>query len=144
MKLKIILPLLVLIVGLASCKKDDPEVITNTVNVPVTPTPTIVGLWKGKYGNGAGVYPSSGYAFLYRADGTVRVFNNTDTTIAAKGEGTYLKSGSIVTCTYTYVTGGTGTFSTSATIDANMTFLEGTWGSGTNTTNGGLYFVNKQ
>lgn len=34
MKLKLFLPAILLIAGLASCKKDDSEVITNTVNVP--------------------------------------------------------------------------------------------------------------
>lgn len=123
-----------------SCKKS-----TTTVTTNIPPAPSILALWKGKYGSGT-AYPNSGYAFLFRADGTVRVFNAQDTTLSttAKAEGTYLKSGSTVTTTYTYLAPASGTYSTSATVDANITFIEGTWGSGTNTTNGGLYFINKQ
>ncbi len=138
MKIKLLSLALVALVTFASCKKDDPT--------PVAPTPvapSLVGFWKGKYGSGATSYPTSGYCFLYRTGGTVRVFDGADTTAAAKAEGTYAINGNKVTTTYTYTPGG-GTFSISATVDAKFTFIEGTWGSGTNVTNGGNYFVNKQ
>jgi hypothetical protein len=120
---------------LSSCKKDDPT--------PASTDPAYVGLWKGKYGSGASAYPSSGYSFLFRKDGTVRVFDGADTATAGKAEGTYSISGSIVNTTYKYITGGYQ-YSTAATMDLKTSFLEGTWGSGTNTTNGGKFFIVKQ
>jgi hypothetical protein len=119
---------------LSSCKKDDPA--------PTSTDPAYVGLWKGKYGTGT-AYPSSGYAFLFRKDGTVRVFNNSDTTTASKAEGTYSIVGSTVNTIYKYITLG-DQYSTTATMDLKASFIEGTWGSGTNTTNGGKFFVVKQ
>jgi hypothetical protein len=105
--------------------------------------PGYVGLWKGKYGNGATTYPTLGYAFLFRNDGTVRVFNDTDTSIATKAEGTYSITGAAVTATYKYIS-NSSQYSVAATIDPKFTFQEGTWGTGTNTTNGGKYFIVKQ
>lgn len=115
----------------SSCKKDKDE----------TPKPSILGFWKGKYGNSTS-YPSLGYAFLFRNNGTVRIFNNLDTAAAIKAEGTYTVSGTTVTTNYTYST--SLSYSTSATIDNNMTFQEGTWGNGTSTTDGGRFFIVKQ
>ncbi len=116
-----------------ACKKSDS-----------TPTdPAHVGLWKGKYG-GTSNYPSNGYAMLLRNNGTVRVFDGSDTTTAGKAEGTYTISGTSINATYTYVAAGGSTFSTAATINSKSTFIEGTWGSGTNTTNGGKYFLVKE
>ena len=118
----------------SSCKKS---------NDPAPTAPGYVGLWKGKYGTTT-AYPTAGYAFLFRNDGTVRVFNNADTTSGSKAEGTYAISGGTVTTTYTYLAPGSGQYSTSTTINPNYTFQEGTWGSGTNTTNGGNFFIVKQ
>jgi hypothetical protein len=118
----------------SACKKSDPAPPSD---------PAYVGLWKGKYGNGTTVYPTSGYAFLFRNNGTVRVFNSADTTAATKAEGTFTISGTTINTTYNYIGGG-GTYSTTATMDSKNTFQEGTWGSGTNTTNGGNFFIVKQ
>jgi hypothetical protein len=117
-----------------SCKKSSD---------PMPTDPGYVGLWKGKYGGGATAYPTSGYSFLFRNNGTVRVFDGSDTATASKAEGTYSLTGATVNCTYTYV-GTTSQFSTAATIDPKYSFQEGTWGSGTNTSNGGKYFIVKQ
>ena len=139
MKNNLILMVFAVTIMLASCKKD-----TTTVTTNIPPAPSILGLWKGKYGGGT-AYPNSGYSFLFRADGTVRVFAGADTTIltnASKAEGTYVKTATTVTTTYTYLGGG-ATYSTAATVDANITFIEGTWGAGASTTSGGLYFINK-
>ena len=116
------------------CKKDNPE-----------PKPSMVGFWQGKYGVGDD-YPSNGYAFLFRADGTIRVFNGTDTTSAAvsKAEGIYSILGSTVTARYTYMSDGEDTFSFAGKVNAQFTFLEGTWGTGDNTVGNGKYFVVKQ
>ena len=110
---------------------------------PMPTDPGYVGLWKGKYGNGATTYPVNGYAFLFRNNGTVRVFNNSDTSAATKAEGTYSITGGTINTTYTYL-GTTQQYSTTSNIDPKYTFQEGTWGSGTNTSNGGNYFIVKQ
>lgn len=124
---------LILLAALGGCDDD-----------PTGPDPTtIVGFWTGKYGSGND-YPTAGYAFLFANDGTVSVWDGTDTTTTAgKAEGTYTLTGSTVTTNYTYIVGG-GTFSTSGTVTPQFTFLEGTWGSGANTTNGGRFFVVKE
>ncbi|MBY0476556.1 MAG: hypothetical protein K2Q24_02850 [Chitinophagaceae bacterium] len=118
---------------LISCKKE---------SCPAPESPTIVGFWTGKYGSTT-AYPSQGYSALFRANGTVRFFDGTDTTTASKAEGTYTVSGNTVTSTYTYLV-GSFQYSVSSTVDAKFTFLEGTYGSGVNTTNGGRWFMNKK
>ena len=123
------------VISLFACKKDSP-----------TPeVPSMVGFWMGKYGASEN-YPTNGYSFLFRADGTVRVFNGTDTTSAAVGraEGIYSILGSTVTTKYTYLSDGGATFSTAGTVNGRFTFLEGTWGSGDNTSGNGRYFIVKQ
>ena len=129
---KLIIAVIVCSFVFISCKKEDS---------PAKENPSIVGFWSGKYGSSAD-YPTSGYAALFRANGTVRFFNSTDTVAATKAEGTYLVSGSTVTASYTYSVGDS--YSVSAIVDAKFTFLEGSWGSGANTTNGGKWFMNKQ
>jgi hypothetical protein len=52
-----------------------------------SPAPkSVVGYWVGDYGSGTAT-PSEGYAFLFRTNGTVRVYNNSDTTTALAAEG---------------------------------------------------------
>ncbi len=117
-----------------SCKKDN-----------AVPPPSVVGFWKGKLGIG-GQYPVKGYAFLFRNNGTVRVFylaNNPDTFFAAKAEGTYLVTGNKVNTTHTYLINGSQHSST-GTLNGNFTFTEGTWGHNLNPYNGGKFFLNKQ
>ncbi len=118
---------------LSSCKKDKPE------------PATLVGLWEGKYSE-AELYPINGYIFLFRGDGTVRVFNGTDTTNEAVGraEGIYSILGSTVTTKYTYFGVGGATFSTRSTVNDKFTFQEGTWGAGENTSGRGRFFLVKQ
>ncbi len=116
-----------------SCKKD---------NSPAKENPSLVGFWAGKYGYSSD-YPTTGYAALFRANGTVRFFNSVDTATATKAEGTYAISGSTITASYTYI--GVGdSYSVSAIVDSKFTFLEGSWGSGANTTNGGKWFMTKK
>ena len=129
----IIMAVLATSVLVISCKKDDPAPASD---------PAYVGLWKGKYGSST-AYPTSGYTFLFRNNGTVRVFDGVDTATASKAEGTFTISGTTVNTTYTYL-GGSNTFSTTAVMDSKNSFQEGTWGSGTNTTNGGKFFIVKQ
>ncbi|MBX3242455.1 MAG: hypothetical protein KIT80_04895 [Chitinophagaceae bacterium] len=128
-----IFPVVVFTATLSSCKKDKPE------------PATLVGLWEGKYSE-AELYPINGYMFLFRGDGTVRVFNGTDTTNQAVGraEGIYSILGSTVTTKYTYVGVGGTTFSTRSTVNTRFTFQEGTWGAGENTSGRGKFFLVKQ
>ena len=122
------------ILSFTSCEKDS--------DVTPAPTPSIIGLWKGKYG-GVASYPTSGYAMLFRNNGTVRVFDGSDTTTASKAEGTYAISGTTVTTNYTYLGAGP-TYSTSATFNSIYTFMEGTYGSGVATSGSGQFFLVKQ
>ncbi len=121
------------LISVSSCKKDDPE----------PAVPTLEGFWVGKYGSGANTYPDNGYAALFRSNGTVRVFDGADTTTASKAEGTYTLTGSELKASYTYMPSGSK-FSFAAIVDSKFTFLEGTWGSADNTTNGGRWFMNKK
>ena len=133
MKKIILLPMLTLSILLISlsCKK--------TSTAPNTPS--YIGFWVGKYGSSTS-YPTSGYSFLFTSGGVVHVYDGADTATAAKGVGTYTVTGLTVNTTYIY-TGGE-TYSTTATLNTENSFQEGTWGSGTNTTNGGRFFIVKQ
>ncbi|MFD2918928.1 hypothetical protein ACFS6H_04340 [Terrimonas rubra] len=117
---------------ITSCKKDKDD------------KPSLQGYWAGKYGNTT-AYPTQPFAILLRNNGTARILaNNADTTAGAKAEGTYTISGSTLTCTYTYIPPGSGTYSLQAEVNNIFTFMEGGWGNGTSTTNGGkFYFVKK-
>lgn len=122
----------IIAVSLSACKKNDPA-------------PGLTGFWTGKYGSGNN-YPTNGYAFLFRSDGTVRVFNDSDTTNAAvtRAEGIYSFLGSTVTAKYTYLNAGGSTFSVTGAVNSQFTFIEGTWGPGDNTSGNGRYFLVKQ
>ena len=114
----------------ACSKSKDPE-----------PTPSILGFWVGKYGNSAGA-ANADYAFLFKADGSLKVYaNDADTSKATKAVGTYFISGTKITASYTYP--GNAKYSAAATADVNFKTLSGTWGSGTSTT-GNTFFMNKQ
>ena len=118
---------------LFACKKKDK-----------TPAPTVVGFWKGMYGNGTAT-PATSYAFLFRSNGTVRVYANlTDTATASKAEGTYNTSSTTVQTTYKYLPGLVQTFSTTATANEALTTMTGTWGSGSSTSGGGTFNLVKQ
>ena len=114
-----------------SCEKDDPD-----------PTPTHIGFWKGKYG-GTGSYPTIQWGMLLRADGTVRVYDGADSATAGKAEGTYSLTGSTLNTSYSYISGGNA-YSTTAILNANKTFMEGTYGVGAATTGGGVFFMAKE
>jgi hypothetical protein len=106
------------------------------------PSSTITGYWEGKYSDDLTSYPTYPYGFLFRSDGTVRVYDETvDTGLNYAAEGTYTITGNIVNTSYKYLSGG-GTYSSTATVDSDDTFMEGSWGSDT-TTNTGLFFLAK-
>jgi hypothetical protein len=124
----------------------DTTVIKDTIQHPIT----IVGYYTGKIGNNSD-YPSFQLGFLFRADGTVRAYNNNittpgyaDTSTIPPAEGTYTVSGDTVRTTCTYLNNPSNTFSTIALIDSANTYMEGSWGPGTLYTGGGYFFVYKQ
>ncbi len=115
-----------------SCKKD------TTVTEP---TPTYIGYWKGKYGPGTN-RPTLDYAMLLKTNGSFRIYEGTDTATAVKYEGSYTVTGTNFTGTYNLVGGGIQ-YTTLAGFNAQFTSMDGTYGSGTNTSNGGSYVLNK-
>lgn len=103
---------------------------------------TVVGYWEGKYGNGSGT-PTLAYYFLFKSDGSVKVYANTaDTASATKAQGTYTVSGTTIKTTYKFTSNLT--YSTSATVDNSFTSMAGTWGNNANTTDGGLFTLTKK
>lgn len=107
----------ILLTTFISCKK-------NKDAVP-EPKPTVVGFWEGQYGVGNSD-PSLYYAFLFRASGTVRVYSgNADTAAAIKAEGTYVHTGNTVTTTY--FTSKDFSYSTTASANAALSTMEGSW-----------------
>ena len=120
-----------------------------TIDTVVRPI-TIVGFYTGKIGNNTD-YPSFQMAFLFRNDGTVRVYNNNistpgyfDTSLIPPSEGTYTVVGSTVVTNCAYVSNPSNTFSTLGTLDSAFTYMDGSWGYGTATSGGGYYFSYKQ
>lgn len=123
---------LILLVSLSCKKKKD---------TAPPPTPTVTGFWAGKYGSGTGT-PTTAYAYLFRGDGTLRVYANiTDTVRAAKADGIYILSGTQVNCTYTYPPNDR--YSSTGIINTGSGTITGTWGAGTIST-GNTFFLNKQ
>jgi hypothetical protein len=118
-----------LLVIFTACKKDKDD------------QSSIPGLWKGKYGNTTD-YPNKGYAVLFRTNGTIRVYDGSDTATAYAAEGTYSISNSTVTTTYDY--GDGMEYSTTAEMNVHKTFMEGTYGNGDNTWDAGRFFLVKQ
>lgn len=117
---------------LFACKKKDNS----------EPKSPVVGFWEGHYGEGSNV-PNYTFAFLFRSNGTVRVYSDyTDTTASASAEGTYIVTGSKVKTTYSY--DPTNSYSTIADIDAGFTTMDGTWGENANTSGNGTFRVFKK
>lgn len=97
------------------------------------------------YGQGTS-NPNIPYGFLFREDGTMRVYSNfSDTATGNKAEGIYHVSGMTVTGSYTYFTGMTGNYSFKASADEDDDeTLNGTYGMGTAQTGGGTFYLFKQ
>lgn len=100
-----------------SCKKNKETV--------APPPPTVDGYWTGNYGLGNNT-PDLFYSFLFRPNGTVRVYSgNTDTSKAIKAEGSYTLENNMVKTTYK--TGADMSYSTTATLNAAFNTMEGSW-----------------
>jgi hypothetical protein len=94
------------IIVIASCKKEDPA--------------TVVGFWSGTYDVG------QPWHVLFRANGTVRVYDGADTATADFAEGTYTVSDSVRT-QYSY--SADKRISTAAKMNDDATSMVGTYGS---------------
>jgi hypothetical protein len=129
-----------------SCKKDT---VTNTVTVKdtVAPVRNIIGYWQGQFAayTTPQQYPTNGaLGFLFRANGTVRVYDGTvpmDTATAVVAEGTYNISGLTVFTTFTI---SAVSLSTVATVDSAFTFFQGTLGNSPSTSGEDVFFEGKQ
>jgi hypothetical protein len=131
---------------LASCKKDT---VTNTVTVKdtVAPVRTIVGYWQGQFAiyTTPQQYPTDGaIGFLYRANGTVRVYDGfvpLDTATSVTAEGTYNISGLTVFTNFTIYSTA---LSATETVDSAFTFFQGTLGDSPNVSGDDVFFAGKQ
>lgn len=132
MKLKLLIAVTAVLI-ITGCKKKKED---------APPASSVVGYWEGKYGSGNAV-PKNPYFFLFRSNGTVRVYADAaDTVTAGKAEGTYIVSGNTVKTTYTYPP--STSYSTQAIVDAGFTTLDGTWGSGANVSGNGTFRIFKK
>jgi hypothetical protein len=125
---------LVLTMSFISCKKEStPE--------PPKPTYPIEGYWVGKYGSGTGT-PTSGFSMVVEPGGKITIADGDNITLSSKATGTWTLTGNVFKATYTY-SGGGNTF----TIQANWTndgkCTSGTYGSGSNPTGGGTWYMNR-
>ncbi|HTB51189.1 MAG TPA: hypothetical protein VK718_00325 [Ferruginibacter sp.] len=135
---------LVFAIMFVSCKKT----VTTTVTIKDTiRRESIVGFWPGLYEQ-PGYDPLDNtlqFSFLYRNDGTMRVYaDGTDTTSADVGEeadGTYNISG--LTLTTYFNIGGTD-FISAATLDSTFTYYEGTAGDAPSSSGFVVFIGNKQ
>jgi hypothetical protein len=160
--IRIFITIFITLILFASCKKGntgttstitDTTTIKDTIRITDTlphPITAFAGFYTGKIGNNSD-YPSFQMAFLFRSDGTVRVYNNNistpgnaDTSIIPPAEGTYLLSGDTVTTYCRYLSDTTNTFSTFAIVDSSFSYMEGTWGFGMFNNGGGFFWVYKQ
>src|ERR1700757_3878350 len=124
-----------LAVSMASCKKTTVTktmVIKDTIVIhdTIPYDTTIVGFFTGKIGS-SNDYPSTQFDILFRANGTVRVYQGGPDTATAglfPGEGTYTVSGDTVNTTYTFP--DSTTFSATGTINPAFTYIGGSWGYG--------------
>jgi hypothetical protein len=95
----------------------------------VAPKPSIVGIWKGKFGVGANVTPNQDVIFDFKEDGTILVYNGADIPSAtAKGSGTYmsLNGGIELSAKYTYP-GNAFNYAVEMKTNSEYKDLSGTW-----------------
>jgi len=112
-----------------------PQPIQNIPSTVASPV-AITGIWKGTYGNGSNNNPNF-YSFQLNADGTMQVLDGSGRSIAT---GTYRFTNNQISGTYRY-TANNSAFSFAATLNGSK--LNGTWGSGTSVSGGGLWVMTK-
>lgn len=115
-----------------SCEKD--EIVKENPK-------TVEGFWEGKFGNGDDE-PDQYIAYLFRKDGSVKVYGDPDTTKTPFANGLYEVNGQNIGAKYIY---NNGTIhSVYGMIDEKFTIIDGVWGIGDNVNDGGLFSVNKK
>lgn len=132
MKKTIYTAILFLIFGMiaTSCKKDCPA-----------PTYPIEGYWVGKYGSGTAT-PNLGYSMVVEPSGKLTVADGSTISTSSKASGTWTLTGSTFSGTYTYSSSGT-TYSFTATWTNDGKLKNGTYGSGSNTSGGGTWYMDR-
>jgi hypothetical protein len=116
---------------LVSCSKDE---------VPA-PTYPMEGLWVGKYGNGTAA-PTSGFSMVIETGGKITVADGDNITTSSKAAGTWTVTGNVFKATYTYTSGSTFSIQADWSNDGKMT--NGTWGSGSNATGNGTWYMDRK
>jgi hypothetical protein len=127
-----LLVVLLLIVTVTSCKKEKAP----------APTYPVEGYWVGKYGNGTST-PASGFSMVVEAGGKVTVADGDNITSSSKAAGTWTVTGNVFKATYTYANGGS-TFTIQANWSNDGKLTSGTWGSGTNVSGNGTWFMDRK
>jgi hypothetical protein len=95
----------------------------------VEPKPSILGIWKGKFGLGAQNTPNQDIIFEIKEDGSIIAYNGLDIPSATvKGSGTYTttKQGLVLKATYTYPNNPI-TYTVEVSTTAEFKELKGTW-----------------
>ncbi len=90
---KIILATTLIVIVFTACKKIK-------VEEPAAPVPTHLGLWKGKFSNSMTTQPTFPLFALLTQDGKVKVYNGVDTATAAKYDGIWALTGTIIQMVY--------------------------------------------
>jgi hypothetical protein len=107
----------------------------------LAPTYALEGAWEGVYTIGAG--PEEFYFALFFNDAGTVVVAADSPTDPGVATGTWNVVNNAVRFTYTYLVGG-GTFSADMDYSAFSPEATGTWGAGSSTVDGGLFFVAKR
>jgi hypothetical protein len=133
MKQLIIFSTIFVMLGFASCKKDDSPAAAATPQ----------GKWTGnaQYGTTPG-NPTYFFSMDLKANGSVDIVGNNNTT-ADNATGNWALVQDSVKITYTYVT-GTITYSLAGKYSAGSNVMVGTIGYGLSTTGAGLFTVTRQ
>jgi hypothetical protein len=124
---KVSFVIIVLGIAFTACKKSKVEEPS-----PESISPA-VGLWKGKYYLNTNIFLGYDVIYLFRKDGTMGVYNGTDTTTAsAKGIGIWkLVPPTDIVSEYYYIGSPTNFFSSKIGADALYTVaIAAKWGTG--------------
>ncbi len=140
-KIKLVATALFMVAAFWSCKKDTSE-MPIAEEPPVTPVPTAVGLWEGKYGTASS--PNTTYALLLKTNGTMRAYiGGSDTSNAfTKADGTWSINGLVIKTTY--VVSASNTHSTEGLANNDFTTKEGSWKGTTAISQGGFKLTKKK